>query len=291
MHHWTAFTCLALTNNSTLIALWRDVVPTIAFRHSWLLQAIFAVTAQHNIHELKLPDPALVETATRYHHEALTAYIQQLNDINESNCEALFCFSQLIVGLSYSRLILSQDSVIRGMIDIMVLLKGTLAVAEQGSKWLNSGVLQPMMTNYPELVPVETSRESSACTTALKALSEHIARDAEESCGVLIRQEILESTIQLVHALLISDSNPEDRLNKIIGLPVFVDKRFAALLKAGDQAALVVLAFYGVALSKIDGAWFFEGVGPAVVYAVAAVVVEEWAGHLSWPLLQMEEQR
>lgn len=284
MHHYTAFTSLAISNNPTLTALWRDVVPTIAFRHQFLLQGMFAAAAQHKLHGDASTTPELVEAATHYYQEALSTYIHQLHDINEDNCQALFCFSQLIVGLSYSRLILNAHSIIPGMIGILELLRGTLTVAQKASPWLNASVLEPMMNNFPAIIIAQPSATDPR-TIALMALSERIASDDSSTSNTRKDDiKILESTIRLVHALLLSDPKSQDAMNKIIGLPVWLDARVASLLKVGDQGALAVLAFYGAALARVDDVWFFADVGRSLVHAVAATVTDSWARHLSWPM-------
>lgn len=291
MHQYTAFTCLLLSNDPVLIRLWRDVVPQIAFKHPFLMQGIFAVAAQHKLHEMSGATAELVEAATYYHQEALSTYIHLLNNITEETCHALFVFSQLIVGLSYSHLILESGSgqaLIVGIIEIFELLKGALAIAEKASAWLNAGELEPMMGDFPGVEPLSIPASGNPCTEALAALSEHIAAETDQHGSMIARREILHSTMELIHALLLSPNDSNDRLNRIIGLPVWLDADFARLLRTGDQAALILLGFYGAALDRIQDVWFFRGVGGALVRAVSATLDSDWAPHLAWPLLQIK---
>lgn len=293
MHQYTAFTCLLLSNDPVLIRLWRDVVPRIALKHPFLLHGIFAVAAQHKLHEMSRPTAELVEAATYYHLEALATYIHLLNNITEENCHALFVFSQLIVGLSYSHLILESGSgqaLIVGMIEIFELLKGALAIAEKASLWLNAGELEPMMGEFPGATHLRIPETENPCTGALADLAEHVGNEAARTNTMGPREDALDSTIKMLHGLLLSPNDSVDSLNRTIGLPVWLDADFARLLRLGDQAALTLLAFYGVALDRIQDVWFFRGVGVALVRAVSATLDREWAPHVAWPLLEIEKR-
>src|ERR1700744_1305377 len=43
MHHYTAYTCLTISENPVLTSLWKEVVPKHAFRYQFLLYGIFSV--------------------------------------------------------------------------------------------------------------------------------------------------------------------------------------------------------------------------------------------------------
>jgi hypothetical protein len=276
-----------VSNNPVLIALWRDVVPTIAFRHPFLLQVLLATAAQHKIHEATTPSPALSEAATYYYQEGLATYITQLNNISESNCEALFCFSQIVVCLSYSRLILAPKLILPEFIGIMDLLRGTFTIAAKASIWLEQGPLAPMLEKYPHTVPAHAMIPDSPGLKAFHVLHESVRRTAGASAEEAEKAKVLVSTIELVYALLIGDMKDQDALNQVVGLPIWIDPQFSRMLRARDGAALAVLAYYGVALSCIDSVWFYRGLGKLLVEAIAETVPDEWAQHLRWPLSEV----
>lgn len=303
MHQYTAFTSLTMSHSPALISIWRDAVPQLALDHEFLLHGLFALAAQHKLSQMSTPADNLLDASIHYHEKSLSRYIAIVGDVSKDNCEALFAFSQIIAGTFYSRLSIglyedgatSQDFV-ASVANIFELLKGTLVVAQQAASWLRGGQLAAMTSNYPEnkpgqfdefsTMPQQFEMEQCGCTAALKLLSNTLKRDAAGP-DALMRAQVLIPTIQFVHALLIGQPNTSERQNKIVGLPVWLDRGFVQLLKEGDNAALVVLAFYGVALYELDNGWMFKGVGSGLVHAVSRILKPEWLGYLEWPSAQI----
>ncbi|KAL9115845.1 MAG: hypothetical protein Q9227_000213 [Pyrenula ochraceoflavens] len=293
MHHYTAYIYSTFSNNPVLTALWKEAVPRHAFRHRFLLQGLLAVAAQHKLHQEKgaKSSPELVEIADIYQQEALTTYIYLLDNITEDNCHALFAFSQVIVGISYSRLSLSMDDqtthphgLIDAIVDIFELLKGALAIARQASSWLRAGDLEPMMGDVPREAPSDNALASHApCIQELLLLAHSIANEPSQELDSGARVATLHSTIQLLRIIFQEDTDSVDKMNKTIGLPVWFDTNYIRLLKAHDQASLTVLAFYGAALHQFRHEWCFDGVGAKIVQAVTDLVSHDWLEHLVWP--------
>lgn len=294
MHHYTAYTYLTLSNDPILVQLWKYAVPKHAFRYNFLLQGLLAVAAQHRLHDKREVSTDFVNTANFYHQEALSTYIKLITGITEENCHALFAFSQVIVAISYSRLSLGfyeetnlLDGLIAGIVDIFELLKGTLAINDQANTWLRAGDLEPMIRRIPRIQPPRPSARRASGLEALSKLSDHIAGQIGNSVELGARGASLISTIQLLHTIFLEGFEPVHKLNKIVGLPVFLDSNYFSLLRARDEAALTVLAYYGVALHQIRHVWSFDCIGAKVVQAVACRVSKDWSVHLIWPQIEI----
>ena len=106
MHYYTAYTSVTLTEDPILRTLWREAVQKHAFQHPFLLHGLLAIAAQHRLRHAKnaVNSTDLIRAADVYQQDALTSYIRLLNEITGDNCRALFAFSQVIVGIFYSRL-------------------------------------------------------------------------------------------------------------------------------------------------------------------------------------------
>ena len=299
MHYYTAYTYLTVSNNPVLISLWKEAVPKHAFRHHFLLQGLLAVTARHKLYVDKnlSNSKELVEAADIFQQEALTTYIRLLNDITEENCHALFAFSQIVVGISYSRLsqTIGQEAkipreFIASIVEIFELLKGALIIGTQASKWLFQGDLAAMMGPPPQKPTLEIiSATGKPGIEALSALSNHIADQPVDDEGDDRGQTLL-SAIQLLYTLFLEDFQPEDKLNKVVGLPIFLDSKYFNLLKACDPAALAILAYYGSALHEMRHIWVFDGIGAQIVEAVSQLVGERWAEYLTWLRVKIRDE-
>ncbi|CAG9950622.1 unnamed protein product [Clonostachys rosea f. rosea IK726] len=299
MHHYTAYTCLSMSENPVLRSLWREIVPKHAFRHPFLLQGLFACAALHKVHGDHDMEPAalarLIHAADFYQQNSLKTYIDLLSDVTEENCHALFAFSQIIAGLSFARLssnihehtggpIASIDS----FLSLSELMKGTLNVAIEGIEWLREGDLRSMLGDAPSIPSQqELAGSSTPCARAMKTLSHQIAGQIQDDEASRARVEVLQSTLRLVYGLFLEPPESKERLNNIGGFLVFADLDFIRLLKEWDHAALVILAYYGAALHRLRHIWYYGDVGAKIVKAVKDIDMQAYFTHLSWPQQQV----
>lgn len=291
MHQYTAHTYHTISNSPELIALWRDFIPTLAFRHRFLLLELLAFAAHHKLHQDTDDAESLVEVANTYHQQALTTYIALLDDITEENCQPLFAFSQIIVGVSLYRLtpeFRGQEGPAPCILDSLIgtfrLLKGAFTVAKQANVWLWDSELEPMMHNNTQETPL--GGEPGLYATYERHLTVLGRQIEAQIAGDMLkddRREVLLSAIHLLRDVPLDTDSSVNAMNKIIGYPVFLDTGFVDLLTRRDEAALVVLAHYCVALHELRHVWFVAGMGDAVLEAVTPLIGDGWSHHLRWP--------
>lgn len=298
MYFYAAHTYAVMSRDPVRTQLWKDVVPKHAFQHPFLLHGLLSIAAQHRLHFDKdaMKSADLVQTAEKYQQEALASYIGLLNNITEDNCHALFAFSQIIVAIQLSRLSLDTYSdtrhphgIIICMTEILELLKGALIIAIEAIDWLRAGDLEPMLGPKPDTPPsTPLPPKGSPSMKALASLSDYIASQPADSPEGSARIETLLSTIRLIHSGFLESPESRTMFNTISGIPVFFDPSYLRLLKMKDEAALVVLAYYGILLHRVSGMCFVHGTGVKIVAAVAAVVGEEWSPYMMQPQFELD---
>lgn len=294
MHHYTAYTSVTFSFNPVLQLLWRGVVPKYAFEHDCLLHGIFAIAARHQLHQRDGFDSRLSLAASQSEQNAISAHVQLLNHITEHNCHALYALSQILIGVCYSRLSqslkhdgLSPPQIISGMVDVFCLLKGVLAVAKSSTRWLRAGSLQPMMNDNIAVQEEEHGSTDHQPFVALRPLVEQLY-EAQSDSGAVgnedhERTRTLLSTIHVVGELFSHGPRPTAHLNDIIGLPAYFDLAYLALLRKMDEAALVILAYYGAAIHDLNHVWTFNLIGSRLVHAIREIIGPQWASALAWP--------
>jgi hypothetical protein len=294
MHHYTAHTCMTLSDNPALVSLWKDTVPKHAFQHAFLLQGILSIAAHHKVHQERslLISTDLIDRANVYQQEALTVYIGLLDNVTENNCHALFAFAQLVVAISYSCLNLNvhEESkthvgFIDSIVDIFYLLKGTVAIAIPAITWLRDGDLKAMIRPpIEETLLMDDINSEISCRPALVALAADIKSQLNDSAESKIRVESLISAIQLIYTLFLQDFKASEKLNDVVGLPIFFDSYYLELLRLRDQTALVVLAYYGVLVFDCRHGWCLENMGSRIIQTIADMIEPNLSKHLTWPL-------
>ena len=293
MHYFTAHTSLA--TDEVHDYLWTVVIPKMGFQHPFLLHGILAVAAMQKRKQATEPERSeLLDVARDHQQRALSEYIPILVEITEKNCHALFAFSQTIAAMSYALLQLpsaqrSAQDFVQGIVAVFDLLIGTTVIAVQGREWLRAGELAPMMGHGPALLDWNMLPLSDEPKVALASLIDRIqslsaAQHASpESSEYAVTLDCCISAIDKLRPLFPRMPQTTPRKNTVIGWPVFVDTCYIALLKLEDEAALVVLAYYGVTIHALDHVWWLNGLGAKVVQAVSEIVSEEWAPYLVWP--------
>ncbi|VUC32192.1 unnamed protein product [Clonostachys rosea] len=300
MHHYTAYTCLSMSENSTLRSLWKEIVPKHAFRHPFLLQGLLACAALHKVHANQQDmEPEvlarLIDAADFYQQESLKTYIDLLSNVTEQNCHALFAFSQIISGLSFARLssnihghVTDPVALITSFFSLFELMKGTLNVAIECIEWLREGDLRSMLGDAPSIPSQEDLAGSSApCGRAMKTLSDHIVDQTRDDKSSRARAEVLRSTLRLVYSLFLEPPESKERLNNIGGFLVFADLEFISLLKGWDHAALAILAYYGAALHRLRHIWYYGDVGAKIIKAIVDIDIQGYSAYLTWPRQQV----
>ena len=293
MHHFTAFTALGMTDIPAHHHLWTAVVPRLAFQYPFLLHGTLALAALHKrTLATEFQQSTLLEVARDHQQQALSQYIPLLTDINDDNCHALFAFSQIIAAVSYALLQLSKGrnsarEFIKGIIAAFDLLLGATAIAYEGTEALRRGELAPMMGHGPSLldgnmIPL-SSEPKGPLTSLVHRVKNFEPSHTDDGYEEAEAAEWLVEAVKKLTPLFPRLPQTAPRMSTTIGWPVFMDAGYIAMLKKEEDAALVVLAYYGVTLHKLEHVWWLAGLGASLVHAVSEIVSDEWAPYLIWP--------
>ena len=280
--------------------------PEKAAGHPYLLHGILAVSALHlqsTTRATQAPKRLhYAEKATTHQQLALQSYIPRLKSIDEESCHAIFAFSAALSGLAFGFLCtpgydesVHPDEYIGKMLGIFDLLLGAVAVAKEVNVLIKQKELPPLLYPNKTILHREDSLIHAEMKDALERLSPGIRLAHEIECRKghpYAHQDlsvIYDSAIpELRNAFRCLGKTEPELIQGVIGWSAFVDKTYITTLRQRHPAALVVLAYYGVALHALDYTWWLHGIGLEVVKSVAAVLAmmgaQEWQHLLQWPL-------
>ena len=243
------------------------------------------------------------ELAYQHQGEALKSYIPHLQMITEESCPALFAFSTILSALSYSFLQseesnLQSEEYITRFLEIWNFLYGATVVAAQSKQWIRQSVLSPLVTlrGLENVLP----HLDADPQVALRALLEHIKlheisskteneiQSSPRTTAALIqpmnKATLYESSILLLsNAFPTADGKPP-QLGAVIGWPIFIGKEILELLRGKDSMALIVLAYYGVALQSFNNFWWLGGLGARLVHSISRTLGSDASPIRQWPL-------
>lgn len=293
MHHYTAFTAVTITEATEHHGIWQILIPRLAFSHTYLLNGLLSLTALHCHYDEAKPEEdrrALIKVAREYQQVALSMYITELERMTEPNSSSLFAYSIILGGICYAFISETQDDTQPDDIITMIIaafdtLIGATAVAILGRDWLRKGPLSPLM------IPFLTYDE---CMTRLSHSSKSVIEyllDSVPPAGAVITgaeealsEETHETYITAIQALAVAFPQADgslSSLSEVISWPVVAGKAYLALIKEQDDFALLILAYYGVALHYSDRIWFLKGTGTRLVHAIAEKLsAPSWLPHM-----------
>ena len=297
MHYYTALTSLSMTENLAHRHIWQLIIPPLAFSHSYLLHGILSLSALHRYYDAKPEERrALINMAREHQQAALSVYIGHLQNINENNCHAMFAYSIILGGICYSFIRErqggpEQDDIVEMIVAAFDTLIGATAVAVHAREWLHSGQLKPLMTpliSYDEcltrLAPASRNvidfllHSLPAVGTVMQGVEEPMTEESHAIYTTAIRALV----VGFPHA-----DGGLSSVSEVVSWPIMAGTGYLMLLKQQDPLALLILAYYGVALHYCNRSWFLQGSGKRLVLAIAEKVANPWLVHIVWAKRQV----
>ncbi|KAH6683768.1 C6 zinc finger domain-containing protein [Plectosphaerella plurivora] len=270
MHHFTALTCMTLPRSEMLQQVWQVEVPKLGIEYPYVMHQILAVAALHLV-SLR-PDNNQRHTLDAFRHqtEALAGIRQSIGNINDSNCEALFAASSLLLISAFATFSRSKDwleeaktPAIRDIVDVFALVRGMNEILSCSEQFLQRGKFAPIFEIQPESTPSVVLEETRV---QLGSLWTHMA--AAPNSRLLCREtELLGEWIERCDA---TTSKPE--------------LRYISLILAQDAAALTLLAHYcAVAGTTETSTWYMKCWSSTALRAIDQALDPAWKSYLDWP--------
>ena len=285
LHHFTTETCFTLSDRRASHELWRINAPQVAFEHHCLMRGILAISALH-LSWLR-PDKKdyYSHVAVRQQDAALGSFRSIMSSMDQSNCDAFFGLSSLIVVYGFSAPKASdslglfsysgEDSdewlpLIRGVSSILL---NAWPFVKQGrlSGLLHDHQQEPPRTDLPGILKEQLLHLETLCENASEG-QEHIsaykeALDALRSCFIrMINRPLYECEVSI--AFLWAVMIPQD---------------YISLLNSRKPEALIILAHYCIILHHLDDYWWMRGWAMHIIENVQRELDDNWRSWIQWP--------
>ncbi|KAK6608035.1 hypothetical protein H4I96_04270 [Botrytis cinerea] len=295
LHHYTINVYESLSTIIPQQKVWQISVVQIAMQNDFLLRGILSLSALHiALDDCENPQ-ILVAEAAHHQNAALVEYRRLINtsDISPESQRAAFLFSAFLAmcGFCFIRAdgtllesnkgdrgidkFLTCASLVRGMVSLLSLWKGNIFCDELHAT-IRSG---PPMDLYPDI--------GGDVITELRALPDLLTRCEAETCPDT--SKVCQDAVQqLFYSFEIIRQIKVDRSSTspiIAGLmwPAGVSRDYFILLTQRNPLAVLILAYYGVLLHRLDSFWFFRGWGKHLVETSAYILDDSYADLLAFP--------
>ncbi|EXJ83784.1 hypothetical protein A1O1_07411 [Capronia coronata CBS 617.96] len=289
MHHFTSVVAVDLANAHTTeaLALWQVYTVKLGFKHHFLLRGILAVAAFHlaYLHPDKRADYELI--GSTHQSIALSEFQDTLAHVDESNCQALFAFSCILIILTFASS--AKDTPKDLTTDVLhwfYLLRGAHMVLNLHSESIRCSFLKPLldemghMENTAAYIFPDTDQ-----ITKLFRICSSPEDDKETAQAYDLAIHSLLSTF--VQASLLRQRGDATVLATFVW-PLNLAPKFLDLLSEKQPEAMIILAHYCVLIYWAQfhepDTWFINGWAQYMLETVKASLPESWQEHLSWPL-------
>jgi hypothetical protein len=288
MHHFCIVTAKTLSADPAGQELLQTHLVNVALDCTFLLHALLALASLH----LSRIDQSLRETymqqAGKHHDAGIAMFRNDIQNIDESNYEAVLFFAAILD--PYSTAISMSATDVNHALDSIL---QSFALTRRLRPMVAQFYPTVLASSFTRLIPKDTQgldwqRTESPMNTELVKL-----RKFSDVVEHLYPPDIVEAYKGAVHVLdlvfeHVANQRPNLPSHALVKMWVHLVKpRFLELLSERQPGALIIFAHYGVLLKRIDHYWFLEGFAEQVLHIADTFVPGEWKAWLDWPREQI----
>jgi hypothetical protein len=263
--------------------------------HDFLLRGILSMSALHIAVTGCENQQLLLAEAAFHQNRALVQYRQLLNaDQNPPEIQrAMFLFASFLSMCSFglARLegrLRQPDKEGRGIEDFLVCVNMVRGMTNLFALWEKNILKDDLDPIRQAGVPTDLYPDIGGDIDAeLRALSElKTLCKAEQS--VKVSSTCQDAVMQLfygfkgLHAIA-AERGSESPISVVMTWPAVVPRAFLRLLVQRNRLAVLILAYYGALLHRLDSFWYFQGWGRHLVETSVCILGDTHADLLTWP--------
>ncbi|OJJ47385.1 hypothetical protein ASPZODRAFT_132372 [Penicilliopsis zonata CBS 506.65] len=290
LHHYTTSTCYTLSQASAVQAVWRDKVPRLSFGMPPLLHTILAVAALHLARSEPGREEQCLAQAQRHYTIAISTVVPVMPLLASQHCGTLFVFSSMMCIVACARppdsanfLVLFEHGHISEWIR---LVRGIKAVLDLGSDEFTTGPLAPIFVNGAFLAaarhdPSVLEQGRLYLWGVAKLVTKHCAH---EPALLAIYRDALDELARTMAVVMKSDRQhlpPEPGL--IFAWLLEVSDEYLNLLQEGEPLALLIFAYFSIAIRQVEWIWWMEGLSDRLIAQLRSTLHAhhpDWVPHL-----------
>ncbi|KAF4547297.1 Hypothetical protein D9617_47g010650 [Elsinoe fawcettii] len=298
LHHWTVSTGATIVNDAQASYIWQATFPRIGFQHGYVMHGLLGLAGLHAAHGDTRNRLSFLRDAAYHHTEAMTGLREDMSSVGPHNGDALFTgaiisffhafasFSDLYDDQSEDIDDATRTSKILGS-EWMPLVRGTQVVLNATFEYVKAGPLSDLL-NIGDWDEIDLGLQSAPDDEEFLRLSaiwsgQSNAQVYNETL-TLLRRTVTWMTKLENHA---RDEADQPVYNREWSAPFMwllsVPSSYVALQVQRQPAALILFAYFGALLERLDRYWWMEGCGKSIVIAVDKCLGSYWSKWLEIP--------
>jgi len=285
LHHFTTETCYTLSDRPESHKLWRFNAPQVAFQHHFLMRGILAISALHL--SCLRPDKQnhYAQVAIKHQDAALGSFRAIMSNMDESNSDAFFALSSLIVVYGFES---PKSSDGLGMFNYngqdsdewLPLIRGVNSVLMTVWPWIKNGRLSGLLHDHQQEPP------QKGLPNVLDEQLSQLEKLCESSADGQEAIEAYRSALATLRMCFVRMNNRppyECEVSIAFLWPVMIPQEYISMLNLRRPEALIILAHYCVILHHLDDYWWVRGWAMHIIDNIHQELDEEWRYWIQWP--------
>ncbi len=294
LYHWTTVTSHTILKAHYLDHYWQSIIPSIGFEHSYVMHSILSFSALHIAHTTSAGKSDYLNLASEHRSKAIEMFTEDLRDVGPHNSNAIFVNATMIFlhafvssGSSFD----DQDTCKKARIakilgtEWIPLARGTAVVLEPVYEHVRRGPLGGFV-EFPGFDVVDHMEDAHKSAYGEQLIS-------IQSLWTNGVQSDIDTYNETVRVLLKCSAWMEDDDQAGVGYTRDSSGPFVCLFSLPEEyfvlqqqrqaPALIIFAFYGVLLHRLNSYWWAENSGRNIVSAVDTCLGPYWSSWLDWP--------
>jgi hypothetical protein len=278
-------------------ALWKDRIPTLAFRRHGVLHLLLALSALHLARLDSSRSYQLEQRAEKHLTIGLRRAAEILPNLDEGNCAELYVSTVLVCFYTFAKkpgrqhlLVISEGCEVAWW----ELFKGVRIIVQTfGLGTVFAGELGPPPSDvqdeegeahHPADFNVIKWEGALARLSVLISSAPESVRDTSQGALDIMRWCFQETYGTTANPKLTVDA----KFTTVMVWLYCLSDEFVSNLKEKQPIPLLLLAHFTVLLQTLDAVWFMKGWAVHVLQGVSEILDSSWEEWLRWPNLQIK---
>jgi hypothetical protein len=292
LHNFCTSTCFTLYEDARLKDMWKITVPQLGFQYDFVMRGILAISALHIARFVPDKSDYYMTQAMMHYQSGLQTASALLSKIDETNCEAIWIFSNFPLFFTLANAHQTDDFLMignstgAGWLD---LIRGASAILSQTHEQLHAGSLGPtfrlgaIRADLREQVAYDFPPDQDPTQDLrIHMTYSKLPPESHELCLKAIEE--LRKSFALFYS---SNSKVSNEFGDVFIWLFKVNNGYLDLIRDHCQEAIAIFAYFCVMLKALDYKWWIQGSGVHLLKQIWDALDEEHRLWIRWPIEQI----
>ncbi|EPE32175.1 hypothetical protein GLAREA_07308 [Glarea lozoyensis ATCC 20868] len=297
LHFWLTEGATNFTNfGGGLNNIFSDALIKHSFEHEFLMHELLSFSALH-LSRLKPQDAQdYLYISDAHHSKGLTLFQLAVSRLDDSNREPCYLFSSLIFIHAWAAQDVDKPSNLffipsqhsgdsEEVLKWVQLHRGSKAILTSNFSQIRNGGLRPMFEQWEDLGREKEDQLEEEDERSFDSFHEALTSSLIPETQKAVLIEALNQLRRIF--CFMSSHHYISKLSAVMSWFMTISDEYLLMLENKMPEALVIVAFYAVAIKRLPYMWWLEGKSENVLQTVLDELGGSWESHTRWAVEQI----